>query len=177
MTPLRILGHLLRGRTTLWQLYTNVHWRTCEACLALHGRIAPRPDGFPRDGCPHEARPFPVWRLREHRELGARMAARAEAELRRRALVRQARALLATDPEGALRLLDEAGKVDVYLPEVEDLARDPALADPALRARVRTVLLARWKGKFAHERYERQPELARTEQERWGVRRIEELLA
>lgn len=176
-TAFRILGHVLRGRTRLWLLYTNVNWRTCEGCLTWHGRIVARPEDFPRDGCPREARPFPVWKLKEYRELSARMAARAEAELARRALLREARALLPTDPERALALLDEAGAVDVYLPEVEALARDPSLSDPALRTRVRAVLLARWKAKFAHERYERQPELARTEQERWGVQRIEELLA
>ncbi len=177
-TALRILGHLLRGQTRLWLLYTNVNWRTCEGCLAWHGRIVARPDDFPpHNGCPHEARPFPVWKLGEYRELSARMADRAGAELRRRALLREARSLLPTDPERALALLDEAGAVNVYLPEVEALARDPSLSDSALRARVRAVLLSRWKAKFAHDRYERQPELARTEQERWGVRRIEELLA
>ncbi len=178
MSFLRMLGHLLRGRTRLWLCYTSVTASTCEACLAWHGRIVARPEEFPSgDACPREVLAFPVWKLGAYREQAARMVARAQAELRRRELLRQAQALLAAEPERALALLDEAGAVDVFLPEVEALARDPALADPALRARVREVLLRRWKAKFALDRYERQPELARTQQEQWGVRRIEEVLA
>lgn len=178
MNFLCAMGHLLRGRTKLWLCYTSVTGRTCEACLAWHGRIVARPEEFPlRDGCPHEVQAFPVWKIGVYRELGARMVARAQAEVRRRKLLREVQALLATEPQRALALLDEAAAVDLFLPEVEALAREPALVDPALRAQVREVLLRRWKSKFAQERYERQPELARTQQEQWGVRFIQEILA
>ena len=173
----RILGYLLRGRTSLWQCYTAVSWRTCEGCLAWHGRIVADHQAFPsHNGCPHEVRRFPVWRLAAYRAHGQRMAERAREELHRRELLRQALALLPTDPERSLSLFDRAASVNVYLPEVESLARDPALADPNLRAQLREILLRHWKSKFARDRYERQPELARTQQEEWGVQRIKELL-
>jgi hypothetical protein len=104
------------------------------------------------------------------------MAERACQENQRRKLLRTAVGCLSTDPEESLRLFDRAAAVDVYLPEVEEVARDQALTDPALRARLREILVTRWKAKFATERYERQPELARAEQEAWGVARIKELL-
>ncbi len=172
----RVLGHLLRGRTALWQCYTTVSWRTCAECLSWHGRIVAGPSAFPaHNGCPHEVRRFPVWRLAAYRAHGQRMAERAREELQRRDLFRQAIALLPTDQERSVGLFDRAAAVDVYIPELETLARHPVLADPALRARLREVHLARWKSKFAKERYERQPERARTQQERWGVQRIKEL--
>ncbi len=179
MTDLvRILGHLLRGQTSLWQCYTSVTWRTCKECLAWHGRIVAHPAEFPaHEGCPRELRRFPVWRLRAYRRMGRRMADRAADELRRRDLFQRARDLLSVDPEASLKLFDQAAAIDVYLPEVEALRDDPALIDPSLRARVGEIHLARWKSKFARERYERQPEIARTEQERWGVQRIKELFA
>lgn len=177
MTSLRILGHLLRGRTRLWQCYTSVTWRTCDACLAWHGRIVTDPASFPRHAaCHQEVQSFPTWRLAAHRKQGRRMADRAQAELHRRALFREATALLPTDPERSLTLFDQAAAVDVYLPEVETLARERALTDPHLRTRLRETLLRHWKSKFAKDRYERQPELARVQQEQWGVQRIKELL-
>ena len=176
MNFLRVLGHLLRGRTALWQYYTAVTWRTCADCLAQHGRIAADPSVFPsHNGCPHEVRRFPVWRLAAHRAHGQRMAERAREEFRRRDLFRQALSFLPTDGEHSMSLFDRAASVNVYLPELETLARHPALADSALRAQLREIHLARWKSKFAQARYERQPELARTQQERWGVQRIKEL--
>jgi len=177
LTTLRVLGHFLRGRSSLWQCYTSVTWRTCERCLSWHGRIVADPKSLPsHDGCAHELRRFPVWRLAEHREHRRRMAERTREELHRRDLFRKAAASLPADPAKALRLFERAASVDVYLPEIEALARDHALTDPALRARLREILLKHWKAKFAKERYERQPELARTEQEAWGVARIKELL-
>ncbi len=175
-TLVRVLGHLLRGRTSLWQCYTTVSWRTCDRCLAWHGRIVADRGAFPpHNGCPHDLRPFPVWRLAAHRAHGRRMTERAQEELQRRKLFRQAAALLPSDPARSLDLFDQAASVDVYLPELEALAQHPALADPALRSRLRDIHVARWKSKFAKERYERQPELARSQQERWGVQRIKEL--
>ncbi len=175
---LRIIGYLLRGRTSLWQCYTAITWSTCDRCLSWHGRIVAAPASFPvHDGCHHELKAFPVWQLAAHRAHGRRMAERAQDELRRRNLFRTAQSLLPIDPERSLSLLDEAASVDVYLPEVEALASDPALADPSLQARIRGIFLFRWKSKFAKARYERQPELARAQQEQWGVQRIKELFS
>lgn len=103
------------------------------------------------------------------------MQERAADELRRRKLFRQARNLLSVDSETSLNLFDQAASIDVYLPEIDALREDPALADSALRTRMREIHLARWKSKFATERYERQPELARAQQEQWGVQQIKEI--
>ncbi len=175
---LRALGHLFRGRTSLWQCYTSVTWRTCEACLAWHGRIVGHPEAFPsHTGCTHELRRFPVWKLGVYRDMSRRMQERALDELRRRKLFQQARDLLSVDSETSLGLFDQAAAIDVYLPEIEALSEDPALTDSDLRTRMREIHLARWKSKFATERYERQPELARTQQEQWGVQQIKEIFA
>ncbi len=177
---LRILGHLLRARLYLFLCYTNVNWRTCEECLRWHGRIVADPQEFPaHNSCPHELLRFPVWRLRRFAQEAARMRQRAQAELHRRALFRQAVDTLAANPEASVKLFEQAGQVDVYLPELERLASEKSelLRDSELRARLREVFLRQWKAKFARERYERQPEGARTAQEAWGVARIKELFA
>ena len=173
---LRVVGHLLRGHTSLWQCYTTITWRTCEVCLSWHGRVVRHPAAFPpHDGCAHELRRFSVWKLRAYREMGRRMGERARDELRRRDLSQRAVAMLSVDPEASIGLFDRAAAIDVHLHEIEDLGKNPVLADPALRARMREVLLARWKSKFATERYERQPELSRSQQEQWGVQQIKEI--
>ena len=175
---LRVVGHLLRGHTSLWQCYTSITWRTCEVCLSWHGRIVHDPAALPpHNGCVHDVRGFSVWKLRAYREMGRRMEGRARDELRRRDLFRRAMAMLSVDPEASIGLFDRAAAIDVYLYEIEALGKNPILADPPLRARMREVLLARWKSKFATERYERQPELARSQQEQWGVQQIKEIFA
>lgn len=176
----RILAHILRGRIRLYQCYTNINWRTCEACLSWHGRILANPQDFPaHDDCPHEVLPFPVHRLAEHRRKGERMQAKAAEELRRRQKWSQATELLPKEPMSALNLFREAVQTDVYLPEVEELVgRNSAwfAENPDVRAALREILVAGWKAKFAKERYERQPELARTSQEKYGLARLKELL-
>ncbi len=178
---LRVLSHLLRGHLRLYQCYTNVNWRTCEACLDWHGRIVAHPREFPaHDSCPHEVLAFPVWRLGEHRSKGERMRAKALEEIGRRETWHKARELLPRDPQRALALFEEAVQVDVYLPEVEELVRQNDRwfeENPEVRAALRQILLAGWKAKFAKERYERQPEQARMAQEKFGIERLQELLA
>lgn len=177
----RILSHLVRGHFRLYQCYTNVNWRTCEACLSWHGRIVSHPQAFPaHNGCPHEVLSFPVWQLGAYREKGERMRAKAQEELVRREKWRAAAELLPRDPQKALALFQEAVQVDVYLPEVEELVRQNQVwlsQNPEVRGALHQILLAGWKGKFAKERYERQPEQARLAQERFGVERLRELLA
>lgn len=177
---LRVLSHVLRGHFKLYLCYTNVNWRTCEACLSWHGRIVSRPQAFSlRDGCAHEVLAFPIWRLGEHRQRGERMRAKAKEELDRREKWRKATELLAQDSPSALRLFAEAAQVDVYLPEVEELVARTGgwlRAHAETRAALREILVAGWKGKFTKDRYERQPELARTAQERHGLERLKELL-
>ncbi len=177
---LRIVGHLLCGRLRLYQCYTNVSWRTCEACLSWHGRIVARPEDFPtHDGCPHEVLAFPVWELGKHRKKAERMRAKAAEEIQRREKWRKAAAILTEDPASALALFKEAAQTDLYLPEVEELVeknRDWLEENKAVRAMLREIFVRAWKAKFTKERYERQPELARTSQEKFGLERLAELL-
>jgi len=107
------------------------------------------------------------------------MRAKAEEELLRREKWRKAAELLTTDPPSALALFKEAAQTDVYLPEVEELVeknRAWLSENQAVRAALREILVSGWKAKFTKERYERQPELARTSQERFGLERLKELL-
>ncbi len=178
-TVLRILAHLLRGRPRLYLCYTTVSWRTCDKCLNWHGKIVAHPAGFlPTDNCPHEVQAFPVWQLKAFRERGNRMQRKAREELARREAFSQAVELLSTQPATAIQLLERASQVDVHIPEIEALVKTKGheLEDAALRGQLREVFLRGWKSKFAQERYERQPELARSAQEAWGVDRIRELL-
>ncbi|MBC7221414.1 hypothetical protein H5T56_00265 [Candidatus Bipolaricaulota bacterium] len=177
---MRILGHLLRGHLRLYQCYTSVNWRTCEACLSWHGRIVAHPEEFPaHESCPHEVLAFPIWKLGEHRKKGERMRAKATEEIQRREKWRKATALLPQDPAGALSLFKEAAQTDVYLPEVEELVEKNRVwlaENKAVRAALREILVSAWKAKFTKERYERQPELARISQEKFGLERLAELL-
>lgn len=177
----RILSHLLRGRIRLYQCYTNVNWRTCEACLSWHGRIVARPEDFSApDGCSHELLAFPVWQLGQYRRKGERMKERAKGELLRRNFWRMALEILPVDSARALALFQEAAKVDLYLPEVEELVgthREWLWQNPEVREALRAIFLKGWKAKFAKDRYERQPELARMAQEQFGIKRLQELFA
>ncbi len=177
----RVLAQVARGRRKLYQYYTNVTWRTCEECLSWHGRIRPRPEAFPdpRDGCPRHLLPFPVRQLGDYRTKSKQMAEAVRRERERRSWFQQAEEIVDSDPEQALRLLRQAGRVDVYLPEVERLAcRHRALLrdDPELRDRLCGVVLEAWHEKFALPRYERLPERMREEHEKSGARYIEALL-
>jgi len=178
---LRVIAQLLRGRRKLYQYYTNVTWRTCEQCLGWHGQIRPHPDSFPnpQHGCPRDLLEFPVRQLGDYRAMSKRMSEVARNERHRRSWFRQAEELLETDRQQALRLLEEAGRVEVYLPEVERLVnrhRDLLNADAELREALAAVLLHAWREKFAQSHYERMPERQRYQHEREGVRYIRELL-
>lgn len=177
----RVFSHLLRGHLRLYQCYTNVTWRTCEVCLSWHGRILARPSAFAvDDGCVHEILAFPVWQLPAYRQKGQRMRARAEEEMRRRTLWQEGVSLLPTQPQEALAKLAQAAEVDVYIPEVEALVAQhgPWLRErPEICIAMRDLFVSAWKAKFAKERYERQPEQARLDQEKWGLARIQELLS
>lgn len=179
---LRVSSHLVRGRRYLWQYYTDVTWRTCEDCLRWHGRIAGSPAAFPKQGdsCKRELLRFPVWELGAYREKARAMQERARRELERRRLFQEALRLLPEDPQGAVALFDRAGAVDVYIPELERLSeeyRELLSREPGLRQELRELFLRRFSGKFQTPRYERLPELMRTERERWGAGRIKELFS
>ncbi len=107
------------------------------------------------------------------------MRAKAAEEIQRREKWRKAAAILTEDPASALALFKEAAQTDLYLPEVEELVeknRDWLEENKAVRAMLREIFVRAWKAKFTKERYERQPELARTSQEKFGLERLAELL-
>jgi len=163
-----------------FQYYTNVNYRSCAACLKLHGRIAWRADRFPdpEDGCERAILPF-TWRERKAcKEKRRTMKRVAEAELARRDLFQQAEAKLADDPDGAVELFRRSAQIDVYVPEVEALVerQAAALRDGDLRERLRLILRQAFSDKFGRRRYERLPEVMRLEREEAGMRRIDELL-
>ncbi len=176
----RLFLYWLLGRRRFFQYYTNVTPDTCPDCLALHGKIAPDPSAFPErdDNCPREIISFPVWELPWYREKERRMREVAEAELRRRELFRKASELLESSPDEALRLFSEAGEIEIYLSELERLAREKSgflQGNPGFRRKLGEVFLSAWKSKFAKPRYEVWPERMRTEREKWGKKRIQEL--
>lgn len=106
------------------------------------------------------------------------MRAKATEEILRREKWRKATELLPKDPAQALALFEEAAQTDVYLEEVEELAeknRGWLEENQEVRAALREILVRGWKGKFTKERYERQPELAKTAQEQFGLAQIKEL--
>ncbi len=178
-TLLARMVHRLMGRSYLYQYFTNVTWETCPRCLSEHGRIAAHRSSFRtlEDGCPREILAFPVRELAWHKEMRQRMARVASLEEARRDLMEEATALLRTDPEAALERLEQAGRVDVYLPELERLAEEHGgflRKNPELRARLRALLVERWREKFAFPRYERLPERMRMQHETWGVEKIRE---
>ncbi len=178
---LRVVAHLARGRRGLYQYYTNVTWRTCEDCLSWHGCIRARPELFPdpSDGCARHILCFPVRLLAYYAAQSKDMAQVAERERERRRCFGRAKELLSSDPERALHLLRDAGRVDVYLPELEELImRHRALLqeNAQLRQELRAALVESWREKFALPRYERLPERMRMEHEQLGAHRIEELL-
>lgn len=180
MGKLLLLFYWLVGRRRFWQYYTNVTWETCPKCLALHGMIAPDPSRFPArdDGCPREILPFPVWELPEYKEKARRMRELARAEIKRRELFSRAAERLEADPEGALELLDRAGEIEVYLPEVERFAEEKAAflsSHGDIRRRVGEIFLKHWGEKFGKPRYEAWPERMRVEREKWGEKRIREI--
>ncbi|MFO8033617.1 MAG: hypothetical protein R6U88_00470 [Candidatus Bipolaricaulota bacterium] len=149
--------------------------------MTWHGRIRPVPEAFPKpqDGCPRHLLPFPVHRLGDYRAMSKQMAELARRERERRSWFQQAEEILDSDPQAALRLLQEAGRVDVYLPEVERLARrhrELLGEDTELRESLTATLVEAWREKFALPHYERMPERMRQEHEQQGARYIRQIL-
>jgi hypothetical protein len=171
-----------RRETRLYvQYHTNVTYRTCADCLALHGRIARDPAAFPdpADGCERKLLPFPRRELKERKERGRRMQALARDELRRRELMARAAADLAESPEGAIQAFRNAVAIDLFLPELEALAEEHAeilAGDPELRRKLWDLFTRAYSAKFGWRRYEqRMPEPVRIAREQAGLRRLDAL--
>lgn len=166
---------------TYYQYYTNVTHRTCPECLSWHGRIAEDEASLPNrdDGCARRLLAFHSKDLAYYREQECRMRAAAEAEVARRTLLADASVTLEVENEVALSLFGQAAQIDLHVAEVEALCierKGALLVDPALRERLRALLVRAYSDKFGHPRYERLPEAMRLARERAGVERINELL-
>lgn len=164
-----------------YQYYTNVTYRTCSACLALHGVIRRRSEAFPHvdDGCESAILPIPRKQLRIYRERSNRMRQRAQGEITRRVLFERAVKLLPSQPDEALELLARAATFDLYIPDIERLVEvhDAFLqAHPQVRDSLRTLFLKAYSDKFGWRRYELLPEVMRLQREKAGLARINELL-
>ena len=164
-----------------YQYYTNVNYRTCVACLALHGVIRRRSGAFPQidDGCESSILPIPKKQLRIYREKSKRMRQRAQGELTRRALFEKAVTLLPSQPDESLELLSRAATFDLYIPDIERLAHanEQFLRTHLdLRDKLRALLLKAYSDKFGWRRYELLPEVMRFQREKAGMARINELL-
>ncbi len=167
-------------RKKRYQYYTNVNYLTCEDCLAWHGAIRKDPDAFPdpSDDCERAILPIPPREKREYREKGRRMRAAAQAEVTRRKLFEAASEILSESPERAIATFREAARIDVYVPDLENLAdrhRGLLGRDPGLRGALRGLFVKAFSDKFGWRRYERLPEVMRLQQEAAGIERINEL--
>lgn len=163
-----------------YQYYTNLSHRTCERCLAWHGAIRGRPEGFPnhQDGCERAIVPIPWRELKEGRARSRRMRAGAEAELARRKVFSEALSLLAGSPDAAIERFRTAAAIDLFVPELEELAAMHATIlqqNPSLRSALRAMFVKAYSDKFGWRRYERLPEVMRLQREAAGIDRINEL--
>jgi len=167
-------------RRTYYQYYTNVTYLTCPDCLGRHGRIARSPEAFPKpnDSCEHRILSFPRKELKERREAEKTMRRLAKAEVARRALFREATLALGEDDERALELFARAARVDLYIPDLEELfeKRHAFLnGSSELRHRLRDLFARAYSDKFGWPRYELLPERMRIARENAGLERIKEL--
>lgn len=167
------------GRTH-YQYYTNVNYKTCEDCLNWHGVIRARQSSLPvpSDACESAVLPIPWRQLRAYRKKAKRMKQRARGELARRRLFDQAVDLMASDFSAASELLDRAARIDLYIPDLERLAKeqeDWLATRSAEREALRGQFVKAYSDKFGWRRYERLPEVMRLSREEAGIQRINEL--
>lgn len=175
---LKSLYHRLRGRRELYQIYANITYSTPERCLKHHGEIVPRKEEASLvSGCDFEVLSFSVGELSNFREKERRMEEKANREMRRRELFEKGKAKLKSgDHEKAVSLLERSVKIDVFIPEIEDM--DCEFGDrlsPDLSTELRDLFILGYKEKFGQKRYERLPEKMREDRKNAGVEKIRDL--
>jgi len=166
---------------TYYQYYTNVNYLTCADCLAWHGKISTDPESFPNrhDSCERKILALEHEDIKYRHEKARKMRAIAKAELTRRELVADAKKALRNDSEAAMDLLTKAASIDVYIPEIEQLAEENEeilRSDKTLRQRLCKLFTQSYSDKFGWPRYELLPETMRILRERAGIARIKQLL-
>ncbi len=177
---LRSFYHRLRGRKELYQIYADVTHSTPERCLKHHGKIVPREEEAPSvPECDFEVLSFPVGELSNFREKRRGMEEKADRELRRRELFDRGKEKLENgDHEEAISLLEKSAKIDVFIPEIEDLGREFSDRLPSdLSEELRELFILGYKEKFGQKRYERLPEKMREDRKDAGVQKIQEIFS
>lgn len=175
---LKELYHRLRGRKELYQIYCNITYSTPERCLEYHGDIVTKEERVPSvSGCNFEVLDFPVSELADYTEKKDRMKELVEREIRRRDIFREAKEELEDgNYEEALTKFEQSVKLDVFLPELEDLAAEHGEeVPPEVSGRLKKLFVLWYKEKFGQRRYERLPERMREDRKDAGVERIREL--
>lgn len=175
----RSLYQRLRGRKELCQVYANVTYTTPERCLEHHGEIVPAEEVPEVEGCDFEILSFPVGELGNYREKRNRMEELAKSELRRRELLEQGREQLeAGELDAALEAIERSAKIDLFIPEVEELGEEFGSRLPSdEKEELKDLLVLNYKEKFGQKRYERLPEKMREDRKETGLKRIRELFS
>lgn len=175
---LKELYHRLRGRKELYQVYANITYSTPQQCLEHHGEIVTKKGEVPSlSECDFEILNFPVGELANFEEKKARMEELAERELERRELLRRAEKRLEEENyDDAISLLERSVKLDVFLPEVEEIGSEfGSSLPPEISEKLKKVFVLGYKEKFGQKRYERLPEKMREDRKEAGVKKISEL--
>lgn len=175
---LKELYHRFRGREEFYQLYANITYSTPEPCLEYHGEIYSEKEEIPSiSDCDIEVLSFPVEELANFREKKERMKELAERELERREIFRQGKKKLEEgEYDEAVSRFERSVKLDVFLPELEELASEYASSVPTeISEKLEDLFVLGYKEKFGQKRYERLPERMREDRKEAGVEEIREL--
>lgn len=165
-----------------FQFYAQVHFLTCELCLSHHGECTDTPTLQPplHPECRCHLLEFPPTELEYYREQAEWMRLRAQQELQRRQLWREAvESLNGADPAQAEVLFRQAAQVEFYLEEVEQLCqekRDLFASTPELRARLQKLFIKFYRMKFSLDKYRPMSSRLILLWETQGIERIKELL-
>ncbi|MCX8103866.1 MAG: hypothetical protein N3E42_05480 [Candidatus Bipolaricaulota bacterium] len=165
-----------------YQFYAQVHFLTCETCLSHHGEISEDPKHKPplHPDCRCHLLEFPQPQLEHYQGQAERMKLRAQQELVRRRLWREAVASLnSADPTHAEALFRQAAQVEFYLEEVEQLCaekREIFEKNPELRARLQKLFIRFYRMKFSLDKYRPIPPRLILAWETAGIERLKELL-
>ncbi len=165
-----------------FQFYAQVHFLTCETCLSHHGEISEDPQYIPplHSDCRCHLLEFPPSQLEYYQEQAKRMKFRAQQELLRRKVWREAiESLDGTDPSQAEALFRQAAQIEFYLEEVEQLCqekRDLLKNNAELRTRLQKLFIRFYRMKFSLDKYRSMPPKLILAWETQGIERIKELL-
>lgn len=165
-----------------YQFYAQVHFLTCETCLSHHGEISEDPQYKPplHPDCRCHLLEFPPSQLEHYQEQAERMKLRAQQELLRRKLWKEAvESLNGADPSHAEALFRQAAQVEFYLEEVEQFCaekKELLEKNPELRARLQKLFIRFYRMKFSLDKYRPIPPKLILAWETQGIERIKELL-